>query len=91
MTASTKDLLLTHRNLGNESLLAVRSYYAEKDVTGKITFSKIPAPLNVYDAETGEIVGKVSPQNPSFTYKIAKKRCRLLYLGTTEQWKKRHK
>ncbi len=90
VTASTKDLLLTHRNLGNESLLAVRSYYAEKDVTGKITFSKIPAPLNVYDAETGEIVGKVSPQNPSFTYKIAKKRCRLLYLGTTEQWKKRH-
>ena len=88
--ASTKDLLLTHRTHGNESLLAVRSYYAEKDVTGTITFDKVNAEVNVYDAETGKIVGKVSPSKTSFTYNIAKKRCRLLYLGTAEQWKKRH-
>ncbi|MBR4663597.1 MAG: hypothetical protein IKO93_06965, partial [Lentisphaeria bacterium] len=83
-------MLLTRRSLGAESLLAVRAYYASKPVMAEISFPKVASGLNVYDCESGKIVGKLTPDNPSFTYTIGAKRCRLLYAGTAEQWKKRH-
>jgi len=88
--ASDPKMLLTRRSLGAESLLAVRAYYAAKPVTAKISFPKVASELNVYDCESGKIVGRLTPDKPSFTYMIGAKRCRLLYAGTAEQWKKRH-
>ena len=88
--ASDPKMLLTRRSLGAESLLAVRAYYSPKPVTAEISFPKVTSELNVYDCETGKIVGKLTPDQPSFTYTIGAKRCRLLYAGTAEQWKKRH-
>ena len=89
--ASTPDLLLTHRVCGDESLLAVRTYYAQNNVKGVITFDKVSAAMNVYDCETGKKVGAVSPGKPYFTYSIEKKDCRLLYIGTESQWNARFK
>ena len=88
--ASDPKMLLTRRALGAESLLAVRAYYSAKPVTAEISFPKVASELTVYDCETGKIVGKLTPENPSFTYTIGAKRCRMLYVGTAEQWKKRH-
>ena len=89
--ASSQEMLLTHRTRGDESLLAVRSYYAKEKVKGTITLGNVAAPMNVYDCETGAKIGSVSPKKPSFKYSIDRKDCRLLFLGSKEQWKKRHK
>ena len=89
--SSNPKMLLTRRSLNNEMLLAVRSYGSSFPLKGRIIFDKIEIPCNVYDCDTREKVGSVTPANPSFEYGIAKNSCKLLYLGTTEQWAQRNR
>jgi hypothetical protein len=89
LKASSSEFLMNRRTLGNESLIAVRTYYSKTDVTGTITVPDVNLPMNVYDCETGKIIGNVSPERPDFQCKVPARSCRLLYIGTEKQWNQR--
>ena len=55
----------------------------------KIRMEGITKPLSIYECETGKLIGKITPQNPIFSYTIKKHCCRLLDAGTEQQWNER--
>ena len=88
---SDKNMIATHRILKDEALLALRTYYADKTVTAKVTFDKVASPVKVFDAENGKVVGELTPAKPYFNYTLGKNKCKLFFIGTQAQWDKRYK
>ena len=89
--AVTNDKMLTTcRRLGDEHLLAVRSYHSNDSLSGDITLKGIKAPLAVFDCETGKLLANVTPDKPSFSYSLPGNVCSLLYIGPQNKWNARH-
>lgn len=89
ISADNKELQLTRRDYNDQSVLGVRAYGASSDLVGKITLGNVKRTMEVYDCDTQEKVGTVTPENPVFEIKVPKHRCRLLYVGTAAEWAKR--
>ncbi len=85
VSSSDKSLQVTRRELNSEGLLAVRAYGAGIDRTGTVNLGDLSGPVVVYDCASGEKVADSS----SFQITVAVNRCRLFYIGTQEQWRKR--
>ena len=82
---------LTRLVKGEESLIGVRSYNADGNITMKIKLDGLKKAVSIYECETGKKIAQITPQNPEFSYTAKKHCCRLLYAGTDQQWEKRKK
>jgi len=92
ISGSRADMLLTLREWKDEALLAVRSYPAKGgEVSGAITLPASDKMRQVLDCESGKIIADLPKGQNTFTYKMPRNRCHLLYIGTEKQWRERRK
>ena len=90
IAVTNEKMLTTCRRLGDEHLLAVRSYHSNDALSGDITLKGVKSPLAVIDCETGKTLATVTPDKPSFNYSLPGNVCRLLYIGPQNKWNARH-
>lgn len=89
--SGSEPFLLTLRELGDEGILALRTYSARPDfVCGKVSIPAAKTKRQIYDCDSGELVAELAPGESSFSYEMPRQRCHILYIGTTAQWEKRH-
>ena len=91
VAVSNGKMLTTCRRLGDENLLAVRSYHSNDPLSSDITLKGVNAPLAVIDCETGKVLATVTPDKPSFAFSLPGNVCRLLYIGPQAKWDARHR
>ena len=80
---------MSARKYKEEYLLAVRAYFSSQDQTGKIRMNGITRPMEIFDCDTRQKIGSVTPEKPEFEINVGKGRCRLLYAGSEKQWNER--
>ena len=86
---SNSAMQLTARRKGSEGLIAVRAYKSGTAQKGRIEFKDLKGKIDVYDCISRKKLASLDSQNNSFEYQVDANRCRLLYFGTSAQWKKR--
>ena len=90
-SSGEEPFFLTLRELGDEGILAMRTYSARLNfVRGKVPIPAAKAKRQIYDCDSGKLVTELAPGESSFTYEMPKQHCHILYIGTTAQWEKRH-
>ena len=89
LSSGNAKLQLTARKHKTEYLLAVRAYFSNQDQSGKIRMKGVTRPMEIFDCDTQQKIGSVTPEKPEFEIQVGKGRCRLLYAGSGKQWNKR--
>lgn len=89
LSSANRKIQLSARKYKEEYLLAVRAYFSSQDQTGKIRMNGITRPMEIFDCDTRQKIGSVTPEKPEFEINVGKGRCRLLYAGSEKQWNER--